>query len=470
MLATLASEAVNKVAPLLTMHFAASRLGAEGFGVSQFALWLLEWGIILVAFGYPQAIPVALRHAQSPQEKKELAGALVLNRLVHAACAVLVTWVIVRSNPDYSVYWPAIASSLFILLLSAFDMSGVLIAVQRVGTYSLMMIAARMASLAAVWKLIQSSSDAGLYVLITNGANGLICAGSFFLAWKFLGLSLPSLAQMRKTFRLSVPFAISVCALVFVERFDLYLIERSMGPLGAGWYSGPSKLMQSVIPLIASVSTVFYSEMVGIHDPSSLKRHLRFSLLSVMLFIMPLIVGTWFTGEKILNLIFGVGFESQGLTLSILVLNSLAHAVILVIGFQTLGLRHRMRPVYSALFIGLLAGVILGPTLVENSDYAGAAIASVLSRSIAAGIILYIARNVGLIRFREFGGPLVQAGLPALAMGVVLTLAERAGAESLAALLGLGTASYVVFFLAFNRRDAKKFFNQALAFSNFHKL
>ncbi|NBQ53283.1 MAG: hypothetical protein EBU49_06865, partial [Proteobacteria bacterium] len=407
MLAALASETVNKVAPLLTMHFAASRLGAAGFGVSQFALWLLEWGIILVAFGYPQAIPVALRRAENLQEKKELAGALVLNRLVLAACAGVALLVVVRSNPDYGIYWPAVASSLFILLLSAFDMSGVLIAVQRVSTYSMMMIGAKLASLGAVWMLIQSTRDINLYVLITNAANGLICVGSFLLAWNFLGLSRPSISQMRKMFRLSLPFAISAFALVLVERFDLYLIERSVGPLGAGWYSGPTKLMQSFIPLIASVSTVFYSEMVGIHDADSMKKHLRFSLLSVMLFIMPLIVGTWFTGEKILKLIFGAGFESQGHTLSILVLNSLAQAVILVIGFQTLGLRHRMRPVYSALFIGLLAGVIFGPTLVENFGYMGAAAASVGSRWVAAGIILLTARNVGLVGFREFSRPLL---------------------------------------------------------------
>ncbi len=462
MLAALASETVNKVAPLLTMHFAASRLGAAGFGVSQFALWLLEWGIILVAFGYPQAIPVALRRAESLQEKKELAGALVLNRLAQAACAILAIWVLVQSNPDYGVYWPAVASSLFILLLSAFDMSGVLIAVQRVGTYSMMMIASKLASLLAVWMLIQSTSDASLYVLITNGANGLICVGSFLLAWNFLGLSMPSLSQMRKMFRLSVPFAISVFALVLVERFDLYLIERSMGPVGAGWYSGPMKLMQSIIPLIASVSTVFYSEMVGIHDASSMKKHLRFSLLSVMLFIMPVIVGTWFTGPGILNLIFGAGFESQGQTLSILVLNALAHAVILVIGFQTLGLRHRMRPVYSALFIGLLAGVIIGPTLVKNFGYVGAAGASVISRWIPAGIILLTARNVGVVGFREFSGTILQAGLPALAMGVVLALAEQAGATSLATLLGLGAISYFVFFMAINRSDAKKIFKTIL--------
>ena len=462
MLAALASETVNKVAPLLTMHFAASRLGAAGFGVSQFALWLLEWGIILVAFGYPQAIPVALRRAESLQEKKELAGALVLNRLAQAACAILAMWVLVQSNPDYGVYWPAVASSLFILLLSAFDMSGVLIAVQRVGTYSMMMIASKLASLLAVWMLIQSTSDATLYVLITNGANGLICVGSFLLAWNFLGLSMPSLSQMRKMFRLSVPFAISVFALVLVERFDLYLVERSMGPVGAGWYSGPMKLMQSIIPLIASVSTVFYSEMVGIHDAESMKKHLRFSLLSVMLFIMPVIVGTWFTGAGILNLIFGAGFESQGQTLSILVLNALAHAVILVIGFQTLGLRHRMRPVYSALFIGLLAGVIIGPTLVKNFGYVGAAGASVISRWIPAGIILLTARNVGVVGFREFSGPILQAGLPALAMGVVLALAEQAGARSLATLLGLGAISYFVFFMAINRSDAKKIFKTIL--------
>ena len=460
MLAALASEAVNKVVPLLTMHFAALHLGVAGFGISQFSMWLLEWGIISVAFGYSQALPVALRRANSDQEKRQLTGALLVNRVGHAALGCLLLTLIVRLNPAYGVYWPAVGTSLFILLLSALDLSGGLIAVQRIWQYSALMIIAKLASLLAVWRFIQTTTDAALYVGLTNAANGGICIGTFILGWIFIGFSRPSYSQMRHMFLLSVPFALSGIMLLCVERFDLFLVERGIGPEGAGFYSGPAKLLQSLIPLITSISSVFYSEMIGIHEEESLKKHLRFSLLSVMIFVLPLIVGTWFTGGEILKLVFGPGFELQSKTLSILILNSFAHAVILMIGFQTIGLRHKMRPVYVALLIGLVAGMVAGPYLVQKYGYVGAAIGSVTSRWISAAAILWFAQRAGLLRMREITVPVIQAGIPAVGMGIILAGAERLGAESLTVLLGLGAGSYAVLFLLFNRRDAQKIFRK----------
>ena len=463
MLAALASEAVNKVVPLVTMHFAATRLGAAGFGVAQFAMWLLDWGILLVAFGYAQAIPVLLRRAGSDVEKHQLVGALILDRLLLAFAALFLLWLAGATNPDWGIYLPAVAASVFILFVSALDLSGVLIAGQKVWAYSLLMIIVKSASLFAVWRFIQAPQDASLFVIISNGANGAICIGSLVLAIRYSGVAMPSLKQMKMVFRLAAPFALSLAAFLCVERFDLYLVERSLGAEGAGWYSGPAKLMQSLVPLIVAISTVFYSEMVGIHDDASLGKHLRFSLLCVMTFVLPLIVGTWFTGAEILRLIFGPGFESQADTLSILVLNGFAHAVIVVIGFQTLGLRHRMRPVYVALLAALLVGIIAGPTMTELWGYRGAAIISVASRWLAAAIILMAARNAGLLRLREFAEPVWRAGLPTLGMGIVLaTVAYQAAQLSIMATITLGIVSYVLFFVLTNRHDARHIYQNLI--------
>ena len=457
MLAALASEAVNKVVPLLTMHFAATRLGAEGFGVSQFAMWLIEWAILLVAFGYAQSAPVAIRRAASDLEKRQVAGALVINRLVHSALAFCALYAATRLNQQWGVYRPAVMASAFILFLTAFDMSGILIATQRVGAYSLVTILAKLLSLAGIWLMVRTPQDSAVYVTISNGANGAICAGSLVLAACFSGISAPSLKQMRRIWRMSAPFALSVVVLAMVERFDLYLVESTMGPEGAGWYSGPTKLMQSLVPPIVAISTVFFSEMVRAQDDASLRQHLRLSLLTVMMFVLPLIAGTWFTGGAILGLVFGPGFEQQAATLNILVLNALAHAFILTIGFQTLGLRHRMRPVYLALIAGLACGTIAGPFLVSKFGYEGAALASVASRSIAAIIILVFASRSGLVHLRELSEPMWKAGIPALGMSLVLFTLEMTGDFPIWAAIACGALGYIAFFVLINLGDAVAF-------------
>lgn len=465
MMVALMGEAVNKLVPLLTMHFAAVRLGAAGFGISQFAMWLLEWAILFVSFGYPQSAPVAVRRAASDDEKRQIAGALILNRLVHAGLAFTILFAAASLNDDWAIYRPAVLASGFIIFLSAFDMSGILIGVQKLGAYSMVTILAKLGSLLAVWALIQSPRDSGIYVAITNGANGAICIGSLILALIFTGVGAPTLDQMRNVWRISAPFALSVLALLLVERFDLYLVERAMGPEGAGWYSGPAKLMQSIVPLIATISTVFYSEMAGTHDDTSLRRHLRFSLMTVFMFVLPIIAGTWFTGGEFLALVFGPGFEQQASTLNILVVNALAHALILVIGFQTLGLRHRMRPVYVALGIGLVCGILAGDAMSRDLGYMGVAIASAASRCLAAAIIVGVALRLGLVHLRELVEPLWKAGAPALGMSLVLFSLDLAGGLPLGAIVAAGVAGYAAFFILVNRDDAERLWRSVKQFA-----
>ncbi|MEY4631759.1 MAG: hypothetical protein RIQ81_1879 [Pseudomonadota bacterium] len=467
LVAALISEAINKIAPLLTLHLAATRLGVEAFGASQFALWILEWGILLVAFGYPQSIPLAIRQARSTEEKREIAGAVTAGRLMQAMIALIVILVLLATVPGWAVYRPAIVASSFILLTSAIEMSGLLLALQKNALVSLSMVAGKLASIAGIWWLVQSPEDSVAFVVITNGANAVVGTCTFLLSWKILGLRLPRMTRVVESFNRAAPFAGATMLLVALERFDLAIVEHHLGSTGAGWYSGPARLVQSITPLIAAISAVFFSEMIAIFDTKELRRHLRVSLLAMMSILLPVTAGTWFAGAGILALVFGSSFGSQGPVLSIMILACVAHGLILIAGFQMCALQQRIRPLFLALGAGLAAAILLGIPATAKWGLTGAAWSSVLGRWVAALIVTRSAMGGLDLRPYDFLEPAIKALIPTACMSAVVYAWQKAmgGGPSedlanLGPLVLIGAVTYALCFLATNRKDVSSLFTQ----------
>lgn len=456
LIATLISELVNKLAPLVTLHIAATNLGAASFGLTQFSLWILEWGILLVSFGYAQAYPVASRSARDDTERKALAGSMVVARLIHAIFAIVLVAFVSLQVPSYRQYWPAVASSLFILVASAFDFSGVLIANQKVGFYSVIVILTKVASVVAVLLAIRTPEDAIPYVVITNLANSLICLGSFGYGVATSGIEKPSTRTCLSLMRIALPFATANTIMVLMERFDLYLIESSLGTTGAGWYSGPAKIMQSVVPIILSVSTVFYSEMVVLKERNALRRHFRIGLVAVFAFIFPLAVGTQFAGAEILEIIFGPGFDVQKSTLAILITGTVPHTLIVMVGYQLLGLNQKMQVVNIALLASALTGILAGHYLTAIFGYEGAATANTLAKSIGALTIVLAGISYRTLTAGDILGPMLKTGIPALAMGACLSMLALHTKLSTLGLVLTGAFIYSMALGALNIQDLRK--------------
>lgn len=462
LVAALASEAVNKIVPLLTLHLAATRLGVEAFGSSQFALWILEWGILLVAFGYAQSIPLALRRAQSAVEKQEIAGAVLAGRMFQAGITLIATLVLLAAIPGWDAYRPAIIASSFILFTSALEMSGVLLALQKNALVSLSMVAGKLASLAGIWWLVQSPADSVAFVTITNGANAIVGTGTFLISLKLLGVRIPRRGQIWQMFTQAAPFAGATLLLVALERFDLAIVEHFQGSQGAGLYSASSRLVQSITPLIAAISTVFFSEMIAIFDVQEIRRHMRLSVLSTMAILLPVTAGAWFAGGGVLELVFGNGFGSQAPTLSVLLLVCVAHSLILVAGFQMCGLRQKMRPLFFALACGLAAAIVTGIPATARWGLTGAAWASVAGRWIAAIMVTHATiRDLG-IPARDFIGPLLKTAIPTMGMAAILYAWQKATGAGTSGDIGrlgpfilTGAITYAAFFMLFNRREAR---------------
>jgi O-antigen/teichoic acid export membrane protein len=414
------SEIANKIVPLVTLHMVALRLGTKAFGTAQFSLWLVDWGVIFTTFGFMQVAPVMLRDAASADHRRQVATDVVSSRLFLALVAAAALVFIVSDGSVYSPYKSAIYASGFILISTALDSTWLLLARQKMAILSAVSIAAKLVSVAIIAWMIHGPDDAVTFVMMSCAVNAVISITSCFIAAKEVGFSKPSFKKSWKAIRLASPFALAVLMIVILERFDLYLVERELGLDATGIYSAASKLVTSLTPIIASVTTVFYSEMLAHQDLEGIYRHLRASLFWVISLCAPIAVGIWMIDTEILRIVFGDNFTSGAHSLSILTFGAIAYAIILIFGFQLLALRHQWRPLVIGLGCGSVLGFVTATRLLTSWGNEGVALAAVIGKWTAAVIILTAAIQTWKLSIKTLVKEMARPSIPAIIMGLTI--------------------------------------------------
>ncbi len=450
-------EVANKIVPLVNLHLIASRLGVDAFGSAQYALWILEWGIVFTTFGFPQVAPVLLREANTRQDQSRVNGSVVCAKLILAFIATAALVLMMTGRESFGPYRLAVFTSLFIMLTSALDSAWILAAKQKLAVLSLISIIAKLLSVAAVFSLIQSPDDATLFVIITNAVNAVIAVTSFVVAVKLVGLSMPKLVDVKAALSAATPFAIAILMFLIVDRFDLYLVEKNLGSTATGLYSSASKLIGSITPITAAISGVFYSEMLALSDSKSIERLINASLFWVISVIAPLIAFLIWFNDELLALIFGLSYLGASEVLTYQGLGAFFFAMIVVFGFQLLALKRQWLPLVLGLAVGAAAGISIGfAFLSEGRGLLGVAAAGLIAKGLTALIAMVAAATTWQLNAGGLVRALLRPLLPIFGT-VILMLSTKwllnpAPNPLSNAVIMLG--SYIVFFTVLNLTEA----------------
>lgn len=412
------SEIANKIFPLLTLRYATEHLGIRSFGVSQFSQFLLDLAIFFVVFGYQGWGVIAWRNAPE-SERSQLFSVAVLLRLLHAFLAISALVIALNMNPAWDHYHGVVVKNSFVILTTAFDSIWAMTALNLLPMIGILSILAKTLSLVLTIVLVQSEQDAGVYTFIAMAANAIISIGTFTIVLRKIGWCTPTKKQMLSAFFGALPFASSFFLLIALERFDVFMVESFSGAAGVGAYGGPLKIAQSVLPVAAMVTTVFFAEMLGVYDTESMMRHLRAGLRVAILTVSPIVAGVWFVDAWLVKLVVGEAFVPHARLLSIMCISILAQMFILAFGNQVLAIRSKMMWYNAALAISVILGIVLSYTWGLPDGLQVFAIISVASRATAALLIMIGAMKV-LGNYVGITWEIIRSSVPALAMAVVL--------------------------------------------------
>ena len=236
---------------------------------------------------------------------------------------------------------------------------------------------------------------------------------------------------------------------MLAERSDIFLVERLMGPKGVGLYSGPALLIQSLMPVVWSITALFFSESVArseeqsstpsVDSQHSTKQHFSAAMLAILAIVTPVVVTCFLAGGQVLALVFDQSFLPMGSTLAILSIGLICHATLAVCGMQVLVLKGRAHLMNWSLVAAIVTTLVVG-YLGFNffGDYRGIAIGPLAGKALSAVMCLWFARDT----VRSLSMLVVGSiGLAGLAMGLSMHLAATL---PLIPVLAIGVCSYVL--------------------------
>lgn len=450
-------EVANKIVPLVNLHLVAKRLGVEAFGMSQYALWLLDWGIILATFGFQQVAPALLRNVANSEEQRKINGSVVLARLILAVIGISLLILGLQGYEQLSPYKTAVYSSLFIIIASAVESTWILAAKQKLALLSLISIIAKLASVFAVYTFIQAPDDAVFFVVITSLVNAVIAISSFFVAIRLVGIALPTWQQVRNSLIAAAPFALAFILFWVVDRFDLYLVENYFGSVATGLYSAASKLVGSITPIVAAISAVFYSEMLAAFDQESTENLIKASLFWIISTLAPLVFLLCIFDEPVLSLVFGSAFAAAASLLKTLGVGAFFFAIVFVFGFQLLAIKRQWRPLLIALTLGALAGGLFGYVAVKEEWLVAVALSSISAKAVTGGYVMWSAIKVWKLHFSGIIRGLVWPFLPTILMAVIVVICPFLGVQFNSLILEVSflLTCYGVIFCAINLSEVR---------------
>ncbi len=457
------SEIANKVVPLITLHLVANRLGVEAFGLSQYALWLLEWGIILTTFGFSQVAPVMLRNASSPEDQRHVNGSVVVARLMLAALSTLILVIAIETQHQLLPYKNAVFYSSFILIASALESTWILAAKQKLAVLSLISIIAKLLSVVAVFTLIHAPKDAVTFVVITSLINSIIAVASFFVAVGLVGFSLPQWKNVRRALFTAAPFALAFILFWAVDRFDLYLVEHYFGASATGLYAAASKLIGSITPIIAAVSAVFYSEMLAQVESESVEKLVKASLFWIISILAPVIFLLSIFDKAVLSFIFGPTFTDAASVLLILGAGTIFFAAIFIFGFQLLAIKQKWRPLVGALIFGSMVGAIFGYFAVDTESLSAVAFAAVAAKAAAGAGVTWVAVHTWNLRISALVPGVLRSLLPTAIVATLIGVYAHFGVTFMSPVteLSILLVSYGIIFCGLNLAEVRLVINYA---------
>ena len=386
-------EILNKIVPLIILHFAQSRLGLAAFGYAQFGLAAMEMAIPFITFGYNNygAIQVG-QHRDDPAYISSLMSNIITLKLLHALVIFGMLIYMAAYVPGYTEYLPLFLSLGFVLFFAAGETLWVQMGIQRMALAGLFTGIARFTSLGLILLMISRPQDAILYAALTLGSNAMICLMTMTYCFAKFRLTRPRLRDMKTIAAGSLMFAIVSILITFLDRFDILLAEKFFGSDGAGLYAGAARLNHSFLQIVNVIVISFFSEMVAIKDEKALARHLRLGVGLVMFAIVPTIVGTWYIGADLLQLIMGASeFRAMNPTLCLLLISTLAESFVLIFGFQILLLHGKARRMVLGMLLGALCALAAATALAKTNGLLGIAAGALLGKGVAATVITVLA-------------------------------------------------------------------------------
>ena len=386
-------EILNKIAPLLIIFLAQSKLGLESFGYALFGISVMEVAVAWVNFGYSNYGIIEVQ--KGPKVLASVFPSVVILKSLHFLIVTLVLGFVFYLTPGYRQYFLLILSLSAVNFATVLDSVWVYAARQKLSTANLLLGGSRLLSLVLIVVFVQKPEDALLFAVLTMMAPAVFGLLTFGFTYQKALANLPSVSDVARVFKGALPFAGAVIVSILLDRLDVVYAESLGGAAGAGIYAGCVRIAHSLTQTANAILSTFFSEAVTTLGARREDRYLHISLSfwTLMMLLSPALFGVWFVGEELLYLLFGSAFAGAGNILGILIGGVCVSLVFNTFGQQVLMIEGRVRVYNYALLLSLLGASVFAYIGGKLGGFVGIAVGMLCGKLLGCSLVLWAARR-----------------------------------------------------------------------------
>ncbi|MFA6392129.1 MAG: flippase [Patescibacteria group bacterium] len=386
-------KAISTIIALVVASLLFRYLGKEGYGNYTTVMVFLQFFGIMVDMGL--YIILTKKISEAGADEESLVGNIFTIRLISAVVFLGVAPLLVIFFPYPSVVKTGVAlvslSFLFVTLNQV--LQGVFQKHLKMMRVTISEILGRLVLLAGTFLAVyldQGLTTVLLVVVLSSFTNFLF---TFIFSRKFVKIRLVfDFPVWRRIIKEAYPIALAILFNLVYFKADILILSLLKSQSDVGIYGAPFKILEVLVTfpaMFAGLAVPVLTQAFTAMDYERFRRVLSKSFDFLVMVALPMIVGTIFIAEPVIDLIAGADFVESGQVLQILIVttgiifigNLFGNAVVVV------NRQKEILKYYMAIAAISVGGCLL---LIPRYSYIGAAWMTVVSQSLITLATIYV--------------------------------------------------------------------------------
>lgn len=373
-------------------------LGDVGQGHLRLAYSM--WMIVDVIIGFGTTTHLTLQMARDRERGLALVRPILRWRFVGylAGWAVMSGYLLVSGADGQLVIVIILIGFVTMITSAAGTARAALVGLENMRYPAIADVAAKVVSVSAVIIVLLAGGDVIAVSAVAIGA-ALVNA---VLLFRYLALFPAATTQVRVPLRLvalgGVSYLVADAALIVYQQVDTVIISLLVDEEQLGWYAAADQLFASLlfVPTILMMTLFPVFGRLSEESPERLRSVVSRAITSLLLFSVPIGLGTIAVGPAVASLIFGPQFVGAGPVLAVLGVVIIITSETILIGRYAIAVGHQR--FWNLLMVaGIMATIPLDLMLVPwtNDRYGNGAIGGALAYVVTETMMFVI----GTVRF-----------------------------------------------------------------------
>jgi O-antigen/teichoic acid export membrane protein len=363
----------------------------------------------------------AIKRISEGKEQDEYFSAFVFLRILLVAVSVPVLLVAEPYLKDLS------SSGIFLWLLFALIVS-VFSSITGMGVYGIGKVGVHQISafldmfLRIIFQIIAVFLGFNIAGLAGGFVAGMVVGGIVNFRYLELRLVRFRFGHLKSLFSFSFWIFLTTSGSLVFNYADTILIGYFMGNADVGVYRTAFQLTSVATFTTLTLHTVLYPKISNWEakgNITAIEYALSQAFTYSLLLAIPVCIGGWIFGERLLYFLYGASFVGGTSALYLLLLVQVAN-VFMYLGTMCLNALNRPKDAFWVTAFASIANILLNIALIPILGITGAALATLISMTLNAIVALYLLSNI--IRVKLEHRPVKNIVLASCAMGVLLLL------------------------------------------------